>query len=86
MAKTFTLRRRKILEGMGMVQDIIKNYPALKYPEEVSAYPVRLLQPDQIIIPEHAGTDLALPMDRIIPKIKPTLKGRKFQTEFAQLN
>lgn len=36
MAKTFTLRRRQILEGMGTVQDIIKVYPALKYPEEVS--------------------------------------------------
>lgn len=36
MKKTFSLRRKQILEGIGTVQEILALYSALKYPEEVS--------------------------------------------------
>lgn len=38
MKRTFTFRRKEIVEGMGSVQDILSAYPALKFPEEVSIY------------------------------------------------
>lgn len=38
MKKTFSLRRKKILDGIGTVHDILSLYEALKFPEEVSIY------------------------------------------------
>lgn len=38
MKRTFPTRRKAIMDGMGTVKEILLNYSALKYPDEVSMY------------------------------------------------
>ena len=43
MKRTFPVRRREVLDGIGTVQEILSYYPALKSPEEVSRRAYSLL-------------------------------------------
>ena len=43
MKKTFSLRRKRILDGIGTVHEILSLYAALKFPEEVS-YGIHVLR------------------------------------------